>query len=108
MPRGPPEARADPSPGDLSNPEVVSASIDRVLPLLRRSIAAERRIEPPPEVTAQMDRTFELSDQSVRDLEETRRRALAADMQGAFRVMARFLDGRDRARAAARAAGLRC
>jgi hypothetical protein len=96
-----------PPPASLSNPEVVSASIDRVPPLLRRYIAAERRIEPPPELAAQMDRAFELSDQSVRDLEETRRRALA-DTRGAFRAMARFLDCRDRARAAARAAGLRC
>jgi hypothetical protein len=36
-----------PPPANLSNPEVVSASIDRVLPLLRRYIATERRIEPP-------------------------------------------------------------
>ena len=97
-----------PPPANLSNPEVVSASIDRVLPLLRRYIAAERRIEPPPEPAAQMDRAFELSDQSVRDLEETRRRAPAADTRGAFRATARFLESRDRARAAARAAGLRC
>jgi hypothetical protein len=97
-----------PPPASLSNPEVVSASIDVSYRSSGATSPRERRIEPPPELAAQMDRAFELSDQSVRDLEETRRRALAADTRGAFRAMARFLDSRDRARAAARAAGLRC
>jgi hypothetical protein len=97
-----------PPPSNLSDPGEISRSIGRALPLLERYVARERSLLPPPELRAQVDRAFELTDRSVRSLEESRRRALRGDAPGALEALERFLAERDRARAAARALGLRC
>jgi hypothetical protein len=97
-----------PPPANPSDPQELAQSIDRALPPLEEHVAAERKLRPPPELKAEVEHAFELTDESIRDLKESRRKALAGDRPGALRAFAGFLDARDRSRAAGRALGLRC
>ena len=87
---------------------VAFAALGQTLPLLDRQIAEERSVEPPPEIAARVEHAFALRDESVRDLKESRRKALAGDVRGALTAFAKFIQGRDRARQAADALGFRC
>jgi hypothetical protein len=96
-----------PAPSN-SDPRALVNSIDQALPVLRQTIANEEKLKPPRELEAQAKRAFELSDKSVRALEESRRRAAAGDGPGALRALTQFEQVRDRARRAGLALGLRC
>ncbi len=97
-----------PIPANPANPQALAQSIGQTLPLLDRQIAEERAVEPPPEIAGKVERAFALRDESVRDLKESRRKALAGDAGGAVAAFARFIQARDKARQAADAIGFRC
>ena len=97
-----------PIPANPANPQALAQSLGQTLPLLDRQIAEERSVEPPPEIAARVEHAFALRDESVRDLKESRRKALAGDVRGALTAFAKFIQGRDRARQAADAIGFRC
>ena len=96
-----------PAPSN-SDPRALANSIDQALPVLRQAIADEEKLKPPRELEAQAKRAFELSDQSVRALEESRRKAAAGDGSGALQALTKFEQVRNRAREAGIALGLRC
>ena len=96
-----------PAPSN-SDPRALARSIGQALPVLRQAVEDEEKLEPPPELQDRAKRAFDLSEESVRALEESRRRAAAGDGPGALRALTQFEQVRDRARAAGLALGLRC
>jgi hypothetical protein len=88
--------------------QLLPQSIGQTLPLVERQLAEERAVEPPPELATRVERVFALSDEAVRDLKQSRRKALAGDTGGAVTAFAKFIDQRDKARQAAEAIGFRC
>ncbi len=97
-----------PTPANPANPQALAQSIGQTLPLVDRQIAEERSVEPPPEIAARVEHAFALRDESVRDLKESRRKALVGDAGGAVTAFAKFIQARDKARQAADAIGFRC
>jgi hypothetical protein len=87
-----------------SNPQAIANSIEQALPVLRQAIADEEKLRPPREIEAQVKSAFELSDESLQALEESRRKAAAGDGPGALRALARFEQVRNRGLAL----GLQC
>lgn len=97
-----------PLPENLLNPKALEQAIGRVLPLIQKRTAEERAVEPPPEDKAKAGRAFALSDEATRELEVSRRKALAGDSRGALVAFADFIKVRDQARQAADAFGFKC
>jgi homospermidine synthase len=91
-----------------ANPQAIANSIEQALPVLRQAVTDEEKLEPPKELEAQAKRAFELSEQSVQALEESRSKAKAGDAPGALKALAKFEQVRDRARQAGIALGLQC
>ncbi len=100
-------ARIQP-PANPANPQALAQSIGQALPLMESQLADERNVEPPPELTAQVERAFALTDEAVRDLKSSRSKALAGDGGAALHAFAQFIRARDRARQAADSIGFRC
>jgi hypothetical protein len=88
--------------------QLLAQSIGQALPLVERRIAEQRSVEPPPELAARVEHAFALADEVVRDLKESRRKALAGDAGGSVTAFAKFIQAADKARQAEDAIGFRC
>ncbi len=71
-----------PPPVDVSIPAEITESVRKVEPILRAEAAAVRRLEPPPELRAQLARWNELNRRSIAKLGEALRAAKKTDLRG--------------------------
>jgi hypothetical protein len=97
-----------PAPVAVGNPDAVARSIERALPLVEERAARAKAIAPPPELAAQMQRVFSLSDTAIAELRSARAAADAGSVERSARAVGRFLAAAGEARSAALAIGLNC
>ncbi len=97
-----------PPPLDIATPGEVLSSVGAALPILRAQTEAARALRPPRELRATVARFFVHNDRSLAGLDEALRSAKNLDLGGMGHGYVQFVRERDRARAAARAIGLRC
>ena len=71
-----------PPPVDVSIPAEITESVRKVEPILRAEAAAVRRLEPPPELRAQLARWNELNRRAIAKLGEALRAAKKTDLRG--------------------------
>jgi hypothetical protein len=71
-----------PPPYDITIPALITRSVRKVEPILRAEAEAVRRLDPPPELRAQLARWNELNRRSVAKLGEALRAAKRTDLRG--------------------------
>jgi hypothetical protein len=71
-----------PPPIDVTIPSEITESVRKVEPILRAEAEAVRRLEPPPELRAQLAQWNELNQRSIAKLGEALRAAEKTDLRG--------------------------
>jgi hypothetical protein len=71
-----------PPPIDVTIPSEITESVKKVEPVLRAEAKAMRRLKPPRELRAQLERWNQLNDQSIAKLGEALRAADKTDLRG--------------------------
>jgi hypothetical protein len=71
-----------PPPYDITIPALITRSVRKVEPILRAEAEAMRRLEPPPELRAQLARWNELNARSIAKLRVALRAAAKTDLRG--------------------------
>ena len=71
-----------PPPYDITIPALITRSVRKVEPILRAEAEAMRRLEPPPELRAQLARWNELNRRSIAKLRVALRAAEKTDLRG--------------------------
>ena len=71
-----------PPPYDITIPALITRSVTKVQPILQAEAAAMRRLEPPPELRAQVARWNELNRSSIAKLAVALRAARATNLTG--------------------------
>lgn len=71
-----------PPPIDVTIPSEITESVKKVEPVLRAEAAAVRRLKPPRELRAQLERWAKLNDQSIAKLGVALRAAEKIDLRG--------------------------
>lgn len=71
-----------PPPYDITIPALITRSVTKVEPILRAEAAAMRRLEPPPELRAQLARWNALNRRSIAKLRVALRAARRIDLRG--------------------------
>ena len=71
-----------PPPYDVTIPALITRSVRKVEPILRAEAEAMRRLEPPPELRAQLTRWNELNRRSIAKLRVALRAAKKTDLRG--------------------------
>jgi hypothetical protein len=71
-----------PPPYDITIPALITRSVRKVEPILRAEAEAMRRLEPPPELRAQLTRWNELNRRSIAKLRVALRAAKKTDLRG--------------------------
>jgi len=97
-----------PPPLDPASPGAVYESIGLALPLLREQSAKVRALPPPRDLTAQVDRFFALTDQSLRHLGRARRHAGLRELFPMVQALSAFEESRDAAKRVMRSVGFKC
>jgi len=71
-----------PPPYDITIPALITRSVRKVEPILRAEAEAMRRLEPPPELRAQLAQWNELNRRSIAKLRVALRAAAKTDLRG--------------------------
>jgi hypothetical protein len=97
-----------PPPGDLSSPGAIVESLEQALPVLREQERAVKALVVPPELEADLQRFFALTDRSLAELQTALDAALERALFPMATALTRFGEVRNEAKAVARKIGFDC
>jgi hypothetical protein len=97
-----------PSPAGLADPNLISRSIARALPLVEERAEKVRAIEPPAELRPTVARLFDAADIALADLRRSKEAADNGDLRPSATALGAFLAHSDDAHQIGLRIGFRC
>jgi hypothetical protein len=97
-----------PSPLGLANPELISQSIGRALPLVEERAEKVRALEAPDELRPTLSRLFDSSDIALDDLRRSKQAADDGDLRASATALGEFVAHSDEAHQIGLGLGFRC